>query len=475
MIHPAAFQPAPKGSPRLRIAVVGSGIAGLSAAWRLSAVHDVTLFEKDPRLGGHASTVFVEDKTGPQPVDTGFIVYNEPNYPNLTALFDHLGVATEASDMSFAASLEGGAFEYAGTGLDGLFGQRRNLVNPRLWRMTSDILRFYRETPDLLTQAQDEGRTLGDYLTEENYSAAFIQDHILPMAGAIWSASHADMLDYPLAAFVRFFQSHGLLQLSGRPSWRTVTGGSRTYVEKLLDAFRGRIIHDAIVAVHRQDPVTGTKAGDGVRLTGASGHHYAVDHVVLATHADQALNLLKDAGQAERDCLSSFRYSKNETFLHTDETFMPKKRRVWASWNTIECEGTRAENAPVCVSYWMNRLQNIKGDTDYFVTLNPPAGKEPNNTLARFTYEHPLFDRAALTAQKDLWALQGQNRTWFCGSYFGYGFHEDALQSGLAVAEAMGAPKRPWKVPGENARLALPLDTPSDRPDAQRLLPLSAD
>ncbi|MCC2633844.1 MAG: NAD/FAD-binding protein [Ramlibacter sp.] len=429
----------------LRVAVVGSGISGLSCAWLLSQRHQVSVFEADGRSGGHSHTVDAPGPAGDVPVDTGFIVYNEPAYPNLTALFRHLDVPTKPSDMSFAVSLDGGALEYAGTDLRGLFAQKRNLLRPRFWAMLRDLARFYREAPG--DGAAAGLQPLGEYLASRGYSDAFRDDHLLPMAAAIWSASPGKVADYPTEAFLRFCENHRLLQVSGRPVWRTVDGGSREYVRRLSQPFAGRLHLDHGVLEIRRD-------AEGVALrTRAGWWPGRFDQVVVATHADQALRLLPDAHDDERRLLGAFGYSRNHAVLHRDPALMPVRRGVWASWNYLA--DRTAPDQPPCVTYWMNRLQGIPEDNPLFVTLNPVRPPEPKHLLRTEIYEHPLFDAAAMRAQRKLWALQGRQRTWFCGAYFGAGFHEDGLQAGLAVAEALGQVRRPWKVPDESGRIHL--------------------
>jgi uncharacterized protein len=440
---------------RLRIAVIGTGIAGMSAAWLLSQRHDVTVYERARRVGGHSHTVDVVNGNGVTPVDTGFIVYNEAAYPNLTALFAHLEVPTERSNMSFAVSLDGGGLEYSGN-LAGLFAQKRNIFSPRFWSMLTDIQRFYREAPTDVTALDELHMTLGDYLDLRSYGAAFRDDHLLPMAGAIWSAPPDTMLRYPAASFIRFHDNHGLLRIANRPQWRTVTGGSRTYVERLTASYRDRIERG-----HGAERIR--RFGDRVNVRNAAGRIQSFDHVVIAAHADEALGMLGDATAEENALLGAFRYSKNLAILHSDAALMPKRRAVWSSWNYIG-PPAGAEAAAACtVTYWMNRLQNIAAPQSLFVTLNPQRAPKPATVIATESYDHPIFDTAAIRAQRRLWSLQGRRRTWFCGSYFGAGFHEDGLQSGLAVAEALGGISRPWLVANESGRIFI---DPQRRRDA---------
>jgi predicted NAD/FAD-binding protein len=347
--------------------------------------------------------------------------------------------------MSFAASLDGGRVEYAGTPA-ALFAQKRNLLRPRFWRVIAGIMRFYREAPGLLADPEAETLTLGDVLDRGGYSDAFIRDHLLPMAAAIWSSPAESMRGHPAAAFIRFCDNHGLLKLKGRPVWRTVEGGSRSYV--------GRILADMPGALRLNCAVEGIVREEGrVLLRDRRGDVRAHDHVVLATHADQALALLEDAGGEERRLLGAFGYERNLAILHGDRALMPKRRAVWSSWNYLSERGDGGHDA-LCVTYWMNRLQGfLPRERDLFVTLNPIRPPREGSILRSVLYDHPIFGMEALAAQRQLWSLQGRRRTWFAGSYFGAGFHEDGAQSGLAVAEALGGMRRPWNVPNQSGRI----------------------
>lgn len=419
----------------MRVAVVGGGIAGLGAAWSLSRLHDVTVFESGNYVGGHANTVVVDQPGGPIAVDTGFIVYNERNYPNLTRLFAELGVETQLSDMSFGVSIDSGALEYEGS-LRGLFAQPSNVLKPGFYRMCRDIHRFWRETPRVLNRSADNYLSLGEYLRRECYSDEFIRNHMLPMGAAIWSCSFEEMASFPIESFVRFFHNHGLLGLNDRPEWRTVSGGSQEYVKSLTTSFKDRIYLNTTVLGLQRRP------GD-VHLQTWTGWEGPYDALVMATHADQALNILgSEATELECAVLGRIRYSSNRAVLHQDDRLMPKTRGAWASWNYLT-EGFHNDRKCVSVTYWMNRLQNIGEETPLFVSLNPLREPDPSTVLGEFSYEHPILDQGATSAQGALNQVQGQHRTWFCGSYAGFGFHEDALQSGLKVAAALGSPV-PW-------------------------------
>ena len=416
----------------MRIAVVGAGVTGLGAAWALSRRHHVTLFESGSQLGGHARTIDVEMGDRSVPVDTGFIVYNERNYPNLTALFDHLAVATESSDMSFsAASLDGG-FEYAGR-LSGLFAQRRNLVRPEMWGIVRGIVRFRGEKRRLQAGAIDPSISLSRYLDREGYPEAFGSRYLLPLAAAVWSGAVDDVGAMPMGTFLRFLDNHGLVSLDDRPSWRTVSGGSREYVGRIAESIDEVLTSRPVREVARH--------ADGVSIRDGAGEIRRFDHVVMASHADTSLRLLGDAATwMERDVLSAFHYAENRAVVHRDESVMPQRRSVWSSWNSLVGIGS---DRPVGVTYWMNRLQNLDPRFPVFVSLNPVVEPDPDLVLDSVQYSHPQFDAVSARAQARLGEIQGADRIWFCGAFAGHGFHEDGLQAGLTVAEALGSPA-PW-------------------------------
>ncbi len=422
----------------MKVAIIGTGIAGLSAAWLLDQVAEITVFEQAPIPGGHARTVDVPGPGGARvAVDTGFIVYNEASYPNLIRLFDHLGVETQASDMSFAVSVDHGRLEYAAHegSLRGLFVQWQNLFRPTHYGMLRDILRFFRSAPKVLDDPATADLSLGRWLVAQRFGRTFVEDHLLAMAAAIWSAPKREIRDFPVRSFVRFFANHGLLRLAGRPIWRTVTGGSRHYVRRIADALGDRL--------HTGRPATRvTRADDHVLVTGPDGQTERFDQVVIATHSDQALAVLDDPSDDERALLGAIRYQTNQALLHGDPRLMPTRRGAWASWNYLSETG-QTRGAAVSVTYWMNRLQSIDQRVPLFVSLNPLTAPNPDQVFLTYEVAHPILDITALGAQVRLKRLQGRRRTWFCGAWFGFGFHEDGLSSGLAVAEALGA-HRPW-------------------------------
>ncbi len=427
---------------KLNIAVVGSGVSGLSSAWLLSKFHNVTVFEADQRLGGHAHT----EVLGKVPVDVGFIVFNEKTYPNFTALLHHLNVATDETEMGFSVSLNGGKIEYAGASLRQMLGSPRAALSRAHWAMVADIARFYRNAKEL-SQSLDDAVSLGAFLQQYKFSQSFIERHLIPMAAAIWSSHPGRMLDYPAKAFITFFDNHQLLNFGSREKWRSVVGGSQTYVSKLLEGG---------MKVHRADAVSKVKRlAKGVIVTCVSGHSADFDHVIMATHADHTLQLLEAPSAEEVSLLRPFHYSKNQVVLHRDASLMPKRKAYWSSWNYIGDLG--AEHCGV--TYWMNALQNLATKTDHFVSLNPVRLPKSELTDLSFACTHPLFDCNTLKAQRDLWSLQGKQNTWFCGAYFGAGFHEDGLQAGLAVAEQLGGVDRPWRLSNPSSRITVPANS----------------
>jgi uncharacterized protein len=428
----------------MRVAVIGTGIAGNAAAWALSRRYPVTVYDRDIRPGGHSHTVTIDYDGTPIAVDIGFIVYNELNYPDLTALFAHLGVETVQSNMSFAVTADAGRFEWKGGGGNwretarGLFAQPRNLLSPSYLGMLRDILAFNTQSVADHAAGRLAGLTLGEYLRCRKFAPRLLTDYLAPMGAAIWSAPATAMLDFPAENFVAFFNNHRLLQYD-RPLWRTVKGGSRCYVEKLTSAFRDQLRLGCAVTSIERTP-------HGVIVHDSHGRSDGYDHVVLASHSDQALAMLSDPDDRERAILGAIKYAPNTVYLHRDVGLMPKRRRAWASWNFLRWQREGAVENDVAVTYWMNQLQGIDGDRPLFVSLNPPFEPAAELTFGRFICEHPQFNAAAFAAQKRLEEIQGRRHTWFCGAWTGYGFHEDGLRSGLAVAEALGATV-PWRGP----------------------------
>ena len=412
----------------MRIAVVGSGISGLASAWLLSQAHEVVLFEAEDYLGGHTHTHAVEQAGRRYAVDTGFIVHNPAHYPLLTRLFDDLGVATQPTTMSFSVHDARTGLEYNATSLDGLFCQRRNLFSPRFLGMVRDLLRFYRQAPQLL-QGDGPGPTLGDWLEANGYGEAFRDLHLVPMASALWSSPPQQILQFPARYLVQFMANHQMLQVSGRPEWRVVRGGSATYVSALRARWQ---VHERLrcpVRAIRRD-------GHGVLVDSRIANGERFDHVVLACHSDQALALLADASADERDILGAIPYQRNEVVLHTDARLLPRQRKAWAAWNAhVPAE----PDAPCTVSYCMNLLQGLQSPDPFVVTLNRSEAIDPAKVLRRITYHHPVYTPLSVAAQRRRAQIQGVNRTWFAGAYWGWGFHEDGMRSAVEVAHGLGA------------------------------------
>lgn len=423
----------------MKVAIVGSGIAGLGCAHALLTERphgvQVTLFEAASRLGGHTNTVDVRLDGIEFPVDTGFLVFNERTYPNLIRLLADLGVPTAKSDMSFAVSVpangpSGSRIEWAGTDLAGVFAQRRNLASPRFLGMLADILRFNRQAGRIAQGAEQAGDpTLGEFLDRHRYGENFRRWYLLPMAAAIWSCPMRTMLDYPLATFIRFCHNHGLLQVNDRPQWFTVAGGARQYVRKIAARLTDLRLGTPVLEVRRNE------AAGKVSVRTERGIE-AFDHVVLACHSDQSAALLADADDAERRLLSGARYQPNRAVLHTDPRLMPRLRKVWSSWNYLSDGGA---DPSVSVTYLLNKLQPLPFRTPVFVSLNPIVEPEPGTVIAEFDYSHPIFDARMIEAQQRLPDVQGRRRVWLAGAWTGYGFHEDGLKSGLAVAAGLAA------------------------------------
>ena len=412
----------------MRIAIVGSGIAGLASAWLLSRGHEVVLFEADDRLGGHTHTHDIDLHGRRYAVDTGFIVHNPAHYPLLNALFDELGVGSQPTTMSFSVRNEASGLEYNATTLATLFCQRRNLVSPRFWGMLRDLTRFYREAPALL-DAPGPGPTLGEYLDAGGYGAAFRDDHLVPMASALWSSPASRILAFPAQYLMRFMANHQMLQVNDRPQWWTVAGGARAYVQAMLPA-----VHELRLRcpVQRVERVAG-----GVRLHSPRGAE-TFDAVVMAGHSDQSLALLAQPGDAEAQVLGAIRYHANTAVLHTDERLLPRRRLAWAAWN-YERGDARSDPHAVCLHYLLNRLQPLPWQRPVIVSLNPVREPDPATVHGRYAYAHPVFDEGAVRAQARLPALQGQGGIWYAGAWTRYGFHEDGLLSGLTVAQHLAA------------------------------------
>ena len=400
----------------MKIAVIGSGISGLSAAYFLSKHHNVDLYEQNDHFGGHSYTYDIKEEGKIVPVDLGFIVFNELTYPNLINFFNELNIPFEKSNMSFSVSIKNTNVEYGGSGFNSIFANKLNLFNFNFLKMISEIISFYNYAPSILNSSI-KNETLGDYLERSNQSKYFVNYHIIPMVAAIWSMPFSKAKEMPLKLFLNFFINHGLFRLKNRPQWYTVTNRSRAYVKKVLEKISGEIFKN-----YKINNIS--RSNENVRIS--IGKEYLdYDQVVLACHADQSLNILDEPTEKEKEILNKFTYVPNKAFLHTDENLMPLRKKAWSSWNSI------TKKNKTCVTYWLNKLQNLKTDKNYFLTLNPVEEIKANKVIKQEKFTHPYFNNENVNLQKDLHLLQGKKRTWFCGSYFGYGFHEDGLKSSM--------------------------------------------
>ena len=402
----------------MKLAVIGSGISGLSAAYHFSKNHKVDLFEQDDHFGGHSLTYDIKEEDKVVPVDLGFIVFNEQTYPNLISFFRELDVPFEKSNMSFSVSVKDSNVEYGGSGLNAIFANKKNLLNLKFLKMINEIISFYKKAPSLLNHNLSED-TLGNYLEKSKLSKYFIEYHIIPMVAAIWSMPFEKAKDMPLKLFLNFFINHGLFKLKNRPQWYTVTNRSRAYVNKVLEKISGEVFKNYKVSKI-------LRSENNVRIS--IGNEYLdYDHVILASHADQSLKILEEPTSDEDKILKRFSYVSNKAYLHIDENLMPLRKSAWSSWNSI------TKDNRTCITYWLNKLQNLKTEKNYFLTLNPVEQINNNKILKKIDFTHPYFNKENVKLQKDLHKLQGKKRTWFCGSYFGYGFHEDGLKSSIEL------------------------------------------
>lgn len=416
----------------MKLAIIGSGISGLTAAYLLRKKYDITVYESDDRVGGHTATKIIETEHGAYNIDTGFIVYNDWTYPNFIKLMSLLGVQNQPTAMGFSAFYADGHFEYSGDSINTLFSDRRTIFSAAHWQMLRDIVRFNREAvKDWHDGAIQPGTTLGEYLHTHGYSRAFCERYLIPMGSAIWSASTRNMYDFPLQFFVQFFHNHGLLSINDRPTWRVLRGGSSSYLAPLTQSFKDRIrIAEPVVQVRRDSR--------GACVVSSRGEEH-FDQVIFACHSDQALRLLADATEQERTVLGAIAYRDNDVVLHTDETLLPKRRRTWSSWNYRL--NNEADQPPV-LTYNMNILQGLKSPQTFCVTLNATSSIAPEKILGRYSYAHPVFTLDAIKAQ-NLWhTISGVHKTWFCGAYWFNGFHEDGVKSAVRVATGLGVE---WK------------------------------
>lgn len=437
----------------MKIAIIGAGVSGLGAAYALHGRRDITLYEKDARLGGHANTVSLDYDGLELDVDTGFIVFNQGNYPNLVGLLGALKVETVLTDMAFGFSGEG--MEWCSNFPRGVFAQKRNITRPAFLSMLSDIGRFNRLAPQDLNKGRLANLSLGGYMALRGFCESFQRRYLMPMGAAIWSTTEARLHDFPAESFVRFFANHGLLQVR-QPLWGTIKGGSRTYVEK-IGALLGSSVRSGCGAVSVR------RIGGRVEVRDTAGGKELYDHVILASHSNQSLALLADADEEERDLLAAVRYAPNRAVLHRDPSLMPERRAAWGSWNYMSEPGERA--GPASVTYWMNKLQALPAERPLFVSLNPPREPRPELTFAAFDYEHPQFDGPAIAAQRQFGAVQGRGGVWHAGAWLGYGFHEDGLTAGLRVAQRLGG-EVPWRMVDHRIEGALPAHAAPHRPAA---------
>lgn len=414
-----------------RIAIIGSGIAGLGCAHFLRHRYQLTVYEKAGYIGGHTNTISIDEQSGPIPVDTGFMTFNEVTYPNLTRLFRELGVASRPSSMSFSVQHLPAQLEFCGSSVNHLFGQRRNLFNPRFWRMLLQINRFNREATEAVRASRETSLTLGEFANEHRYGDDFLNYYLLPMSCAVWSTPPDQMLNFPAMTLLRFFYNHGFLGLHTQHPWLTVTGGAQRYVERIVAPVRDRFhLGRGAVAVRRV-------VDGGASVTDESGHTERYDHVILACHADQALDMLEDAHDRERETLGQFKYQPNVALVHTDAGVMPRTSLCWSSWNYRVNYDAQSRIEPSTI-YWVNRLQGVGTERNYFISINGEETLKPQNILRRIEYEHPLFSDGAVRAQRELPALnERRSGIYFCGSYFRYGFHEDAFSSALNLSRLL--------------------------------------
>jgi predicted NAD/FAD-binding protein len=415
-----------------RVAVIGSGISGLAAAYYLSRKHEVCVFESESRIGGHTHTVTVDSSRGPLPIDTGFIVHNDHTYPNFIKLMEELAVPRVNSDMSFAVSCRKSGYEYSSRGLRGYFAQRQNLLKPRPYRLYNELRRFNRDATTLLGRPESESLQLGEYLDEQRYSEEFREFYLFPMAAAVWSCAPSAVRQFPAAMLVRFFENHGMLTINGHPQWKTVPGGCSRYLSPLTAPFKERIVTNAKIRSASRD-------SQGVTLNFQNDRpSQRFDHVVFATNCDRVLPLLENPSESERDILQNFRTSANDVVLHTDSALLPTRPEARASWNYLLHLDSRNGHSPVTMTYHMNRLQSLPVEENYCVTLNANSQIRPDKILRRFVYHHPMYTLESLRAQRRWAEISGVNRLHFAGAYWFYGFHEDGVNSALRVARSLG-------------------------------------